>query len=136
MILADTSVWINFFKGKSDPTVLKLIEFIKLGQVITGDLILVEILRGTQNDKEFKWVNTLFDEFPCYQICSKKIAIKAAENHRILKKKGKTTRKTIDDLIATFCIEMNVALLYEDRDFSPFELHLGLVNAISISNAP
>ncbi len=54
------------------------------------------------------------------------IAVAAAENYRILRTKGITVRKTIDCLIATFCIREGHELLHRDRDFDPFEMHLGL----------
>ena len=56
----------------------------------------------------------------------KKLAIKSAENYRKLKKKGITARKTIDVIIATFCIENNLLLLHSDRDFRIMEKHLAL----------
>jgi predicted nucleic acid-binding protein len=54
------------------------------------------------------------------------VAIKSAENYRKLRARGITIRKTIDCLIATCCLENNFALLHSDRDFEPFEKHLGL----------
>lgn len=54
------------------------------------------------------------------------IALKSAENFRALRKKGVTVRKTIDALIANFCVEHDLELLHSDRDFDPCERHLGL----------
>jgi predicted nucleic acid-binding protein len=54
------------------------------------------------------------------------LALKSAENFRGLRKRGITVRKTIDTLIATFCIENNHTLLFSDRDFGPFVDHLNL----------
>jgi predicted nucleic acid-binding protein len=39
---------------------------------------------------------------------------------------GITVRKTIDVMIATFCIENGFELLHNDRDFDPMEERLGL----------
>ncbi|MSO52833.1 MAG: PIN domain nuclease, partial [Acidobacteria bacterium] len=50
----------------------------------------------------------------------------AAKNYRTLRRRGKTVRKTIDVLIATFCIEEQHSLLHRDRDFDAFEELLGL----------
>lgn len=58
------------------------------------------------------------------------IAIKGARNFRILRSRGVTVRKTIDTLIATYCIEHKLSLLYSDKDFDPFVSHLGLRPAI------
>ena len=47
-------------------------------------------------------------------------------NFRHLRSRGRTVRKTIDCLIATFCIEHHHALLHSDRDFDAFEELLNL----------
>jgi predicted nucleic acid-binding protein len=57
------------------------------------------------------------------------MAIKSAENFRALRKKGITVRKTADVIIATFCIEQKLPLLFSDKDFKPFVKHLGLAEA-------
>jgi predicted nucleic acid-binding protein len=45
------------------------------------------------------------------------------------RRKGITIRKTNDVIIASFCIEQKMGLLYIDRDFAPFTEHLGLKSA-------
>ncbi len=57
---------------------------------------------------------------------NREIAIAAARNYRLLRRRGVTIRATIDTLIATFCIANGLELLHCDRDFDPFEHHLGL----------
>jgi len=64
--------------------------------------------------------------FPCYDIGGKDNAVKSANNYRSLRKKGITVRKTIDVMIATFCIENDFILLHNDKDFYPFEKYLKL----------
>jgi predicted nucleic acid-binding protein len=54
------------------------------------------------------------------------LAKDAARNYRILRTRGHTVRKTIDCLIATFCIRERHSLLHRDRDFDPFEMYLEL----------
>jgi predicted nucleic acid-binding protein len=53
------------------------------------------------------------------------MAIAAAQNYRALRKKGVTVRKSVDVLIATWCIENRVPLLHADRDFDVM-VELGL----------
>ena len=67
-------------------------------------------------------------------ICGEEIAIKSANNYRILRKKGITVRKTIDVIIGTFCIENDFLLLHNDKDFFPLEKHLGLQSVTLKSN--
>lgn len=60
----------------------------------------------------------------------KEMAEKCADNYRTLRKKGITIRKTADVIIATFCVENQLPLLFLDRDFIPFVDHLGLEPAL------
>jgi predicted nucleic acid-binding protein len=54
------------------------------------------------------------------------VAIESARNYRILRAKGMTVHKTVDVIIATFCLLHEYPLLHTDRDFDPIERHLGL----------
>ena len=47
------------------------------------------------------------------------MALKSADNYRTLRKQGITIRKTADVIIASFCIENNLPLLFSDKDFIP-----------------
>jgi len=125
MILVDTSVWIDYFNGQKNQHTEKLDELLLKRPVIIGDIILAEILQGFRNDADFQKAKTHLDALPCLTISNKNIAIKSAINFRYLRKKGVTVRKTIDLLIATFCIENNIPLLHNDRDFLPM-VDLGL----------
>ncbi len=125
MILVDTSVWIDYFNGKRNNQTDKLDEFLSTEQVIMGDIILAEILQGFRKDTDFNKAKQALDYLQCYSITNKQLAIKSAENFRALRKKGVTVRKTTDMLIGTFCIENNIPLLHNDKDFIPLE-DLGL----------
>lgn len=54
------------------------------------------------------------------------LSLKSVENFRQLRKRGITVRKTIDTMIATYCIENELPLLHLDKDFQPFQQFLGL----------
>ena len=120
MILVDTSVWIDYFNGQKNKHTDKLDELLFSEVIIIGDIILAEILQGFRNDKDFKMAKNYLDSLTCRTISNKNIAIKSAENFRLLRKKGITVRKTTDMLIGTFCIENNIPLLHNDRDLEPF----------------
>ena len=126
MVLADTSVWIDAFNGNKTWQVETLSDLLGKKRVILGDIILTEILEGIRNDNDFEKAKTILNKFPCLNLLGKEIAIKAARNYRLLRKKGITIRKTIDVIIATYCIENNFTLLHNDKDFLPMEKHLGL----------
>jgi len=126
MIVADTSVWIDYVNGVVTPQTNILDIELENRRVATGDLIIVEFLQGFREDKQFQEAKALMDSLEYYDFVGREIAISAAQNFRKLRKKGITIRKTIDVLIATFCIEYGFELLHNDRDFDPMEEVLGL----------
>jgi predicted nucleic acid-binding protein len=126
MILVDTSVWIDYFNGlESQETNLLDIALIN-DEVAIGDLILLEILQGFRSDKDYETAKGHLMALHQFSMLSPDIAIKAAENYRILRKSGITIRKTADVIIATFCINNRIPLLFSDRDFIPFTKRLKL----------
>ncbi len=126
MILVDSSVWIDFFRGTQTPQAEKLDELLGAARIIVGDLILAEVLQGVRDEHEFQQVRKTLDTFEQVDLVGKEIAVQAAKNFRRLRDLGFTVRKTIDTLIATRCIESNYTLLHSDRDFDAFATHLGL----------
>ena len=131
MIIVDSSVWIDAFRNRLTPETGHFRAM--LGQVALGigDLMLVEVLQGTDSDRDFERVRRVLAEFRSIEIGGKEIAIEAARNYRRLRAIGITVRKTIDTLIATRCIRDGHELLYSDRDFDPFVAHLGLKSAFA-----
>ena len=127
MILVDTSVWIDYFNGTKNKETDILDSALFEGDVVIGDLILLEILQGFRNDKDYKQAKKLLLTLEQYEMFDRSMVTKCAENYRFLRKKGVTVRKTADVIIATFCIENQVPLLFTDRDFIPFVEHLELV---------
>jgi predicted nucleic acid-binding protein len=126
MILADTSVWIAFFREVDAKEVALLIACVREGRVLMGDLILVEILQGLRTQAQEHRVATALADLKCVTMCGPDIAPIAAANFRALRRKGITIRGTIDVVIATWCIENGVPLLHNDRDFAAMEKALGL----------
>ena len=129
MIVVDTSVWIDYFRGGGTPQSDKLDTILGVERVITGDLILTEVLQGFASDRDFNRARKLLASVPLIPLVCEGIAFQAAKNFRKLRTLGITIRKTIDTLIATSCIEKELSLLYSDRDFDPFVQHLGLRSA-------
>jgi len=126
VILVDSSVWIDFFRGVATPQVDKLDLLLGSEPLAVGDLIMTEVLQGVRDERQFNRVRRTFDAFTHVDLVGKEMAIQAARNHRTLRGLGVTLRKTIDTLIATRCIESGFTLLHCDRDFDAFETHLGL----------
>lgn len=126
MILVDTSVWIDYFNGADNSSVDALDRALDEGRVAIGDLILLEILQGFSRDRDFARAKALLGNLDLFAMLGRVIALRSAENYRKLRKRGITVRKTNDVIIATFCIENSIPLLFSDRDFLPFEKYLGL----------
>ncbi|MCH9027762.1 MAG: PIN domain nuclease [Proteobacteria bacterium] len=130
MIFVDSSVWIDYFNGKTSPEVDRLDSLLGTEPISTGDLILAEVLQGFRSDKDYKTAKKLLGSLTIFNVLDTNIAIKSADNFRLLRKKGITVRKTVDTIIATFCIQNKLALLHADKDFRPFHKHLRLKNAL------
>jgi predicted nucleic acid-binding protein len=126
MILVDSSVWINYFNGSRTWQTDLLDESLSHVPIIIGDLILTEVLQGFRSNKDFNAAKSHLDALPFMQIGGYEVALKSAQNYRSLRKKGVTVRKTIDVIIATFCIIEGLKLLHDDRDFDPMVSHLAL----------
>jgi predicted nucleic acid-binding protein len=133
LILVDSSVWIDYFRGGATPQTERLDLLLGAEVLTTGDVVLAEVLQGFDDERDFDRAQRLLTSLTIIQICDSDIAIRAARNFRFLRSLGVTVRKTIDTLIATRCIESGHALLYSDRDFDPFVTHLGLSTALEIS---
>ena len=126
MILVDSSVWIGYLRGTASPQAEKLDALLGSVPLAIGDLILTEILQGCATDREFNAVKRTLSTLHTVNLGGLELAIEAAKNFRKLRALGFTVRKTIDTVIATRCIMDGLELLHSDRDFDPFEKHLGL----------
>jgi len=126
MIVADTSAWIDYFNGVLAPHTDRLDSDLETHIIIIGDLIIAELLQGFKTDKEYNTAKKIIEKFEYRDFVGKEIAMKTANNYRYLRKNGITVRKTIDVIIATFCIENEYQLIHNDKDFDPLEEHLGL----------
>ncbi len=126
MILVDSSVWIDYFNGRATRQTDRLDELLGSDLLLTGDIILAEVLQGFRDDRDFRRAKRALDGLEFRTMLGRDIALKSAANYRALRAQGVTVRKTIDMLIATFCIENGHELLHTDRDFDPTERHLGL----------
>jgi len=131
VILVDSSVWIDFFRGYDTPQVDRLDALFAEERIAVGDLIMVEVLQGFRSENEFNQARKTLDTFEFVELGGQEIAVQAAKNFRKLQSLGFTVRKTVDTIIATKCIRAGYALLHADRDFEPFTRHLGLRVAYS-----
>lgn len=126
MIVVDTSVWIDFFRNLPTAQAEWLDKNLGDPGIGLADLSLCEILQGERTDGSFEEVRRALLEFTMHSTGGIELAVASAVNFRFLRKRGVTIRNSIDCLIATYCIRERHELLHNDRDFDPFEKHLGL----------
>ncbi|HEY2867168.1 MAG TPA: PIN domain nuclease [Pyrinomonadaceae bacterium] len=126
MIFVDSSVWIDYINETDTPQTDKLDFILGRETILIGDLVLAEVLQGCSEPMIFRETLRLFGLAEFVVVGGYRVAIEAARNYIALRAKGITIRKTVDTLIATRCIIDKYELLHSDRDFLPFEEHLGL----------
>ena len=126
MIIVDTTVWIDYLNGVKTPQTDWLDTEVEKQRLGLTDLILCEILQGVKTDEQATEAQRELMKFEVMPMSGIELAVAAAQNYRKLRAKGRTVRKTIDCLIATFCLTNGFTLLHNDRDFDPFEEILGL----------
>jgi predicted nucleic acid-binding protein len=126
MVIIDTSVWIDYLRGDDNPETRWLDRELQRQRLGLTDLILCEVLQGIQDPGAFARTQADLLKFQVFQTGGIALAVTAAQNYRDLRERGYTVRRTIDCLIATFCLQAEHQLLHRDRDFDPFEKVLGL----------
>ena len=126
MIIVDTTVWVDYFQGAWNPETDWLHAELDRERLGLTDIILCEVLQGVRNDVVAKEVEGKLLKLEVFETGSVALAREAARNYRALRLRGHTVRKTIDCLIATFCVCEQHSLLHRDRDFDPFERFLEL----------
>ena len=126
MILVDSSVWVDYFRGRSTGQTGLLEGLLDSQELAIGDLIFTEVLQGCKIDKEFNEVRRLLGRLELIALSGEDVVVEAAKNYRKLRSLGVTIRGTIDVVLATRCIVSGHRLLHSDRDFDAFEKHLGL----------
>lgn len=126
MIVVDSSVWIAEFRNQTTPSTTFLRSIQNENEILVLDLVLFELLQGARDDGHANRIEGNLRQFKVASAAGHDLVIHAASNYRYLRSRGITVRKSIDVIIATFCIENDYTLLHQDRDFQPFAEHLGL----------
>jgi predicted nucleic acid-binding protein len=139
-VLVDSSVWIDHLRGVGSRETLvsrRMLQGLDLRtaspaeaaappELVVGDLILLEVLRGIDDDRQQARVRRILLAFDQARLSSTSTALAAVDHDHKLRSLGVTVRKAIDCLIAAWCIGEGVPLLHADRDFAPFATHCGL----------
>jgi predicted nucleic acid-binding protein len=130
VIFVDSSVWIDYFRGTLNAETDWLHAQLDQKRIVVGDLVLAEVLRGFERERDAAIAQRLMLDLTVVNLVGQETALQSAQYYRLLRRMGITVRKTIDTLIATYCIRADLPLLYTERDFDPFVAHLGLRSAL------
>lgn len=126
MIVVDSSVWIDFLNGVTNPESEWLDLHLDRERIGLTSIVLMEVLQGLRDEREAAAVQAELLKFEVIELVDTGLAVAAAHHYRHLRRAGRTIRKPVDLLIATYCIRDEHSLLHRDRDFDAFEEHLGL----------
>jgi predicted nucleic acid-binding protein len=126
VVIVDTTVWIDYLAGRRNAETDYFDRELSRQRFGLTDLILCETLQGVLDEMDFARVLRDLQRFDVFETGGEELAIEAARNFRSLRRRGHTVRKTIDCLIATFCLRHGHSLLHRDRDYDPFEIFLSL----------
>jgi predicted nucleic acid-binding protein len=126
LIVVDSSVWIDALNGVNTSQTNMLNNILGKEAVMITDHILLEVLRGFRNEKDYNAAKYYLEKIPCYNTLDKELAVKCVDNYRYLRKIEITVKSTVDLIIASFCIENMLTLLHNDHDYDLIEEHLGL----------
>lgn len=126
MVIVDTTVWIDYLQGVTNRETDWVHAELDRQRLGLTDVILCEVLQGVRDERAAKDVERQLLKLQVFESGGIDLALEAARNYRMLRSRGHTVRKTIDCLIATFCIREDHSLLHRDRDFDAFENFLGL----------
>ena len=127
MIVVDSSVLIANIRGLDTPAVRKLRTAREV--MLIADVVVLEILRGARDHAHAERLHQQLERFQIVPMLGHRLALRAAENYRVLRAQGFTMSKTVDLIIGTFCIDQNHRLLHSDRDFGSMVEFLGLQTA-------
>ena len=120
MILVDTSVLIDFFRGVKNDKVEKLRSVI-INRIPYGvcSLVYMELLQGAKTEKEYELLRKYLATQIFYELKNGRESYEtAAMNYLKCRRNGVTVRSTIDMIITQIAIENGLFLLHDDSDYS------------------
>jgi predicted nucleic acid-binding protein len=130
VILVDSSVWIDYFRGASNRPVDQLAQWlagadatVELG---VADLVVFEVMRGFAAPKDQRRARDLLLALDVLEIGGLDNALLAAGHYSALRAQGYTVRSPIDVLLASYCIANDHMLLHRDADFDVMAALRGL----------
>jgi predicted nucleic acid-binding protein len=130
VILVDSSVWIDYFRGTRNRPVQQLLTWLQGGKATVdlgvADLVVFEVMRGFASPKEQKRAHDLLLALDIVEIGGLDNALLAAAHYSALRAQGYPVRSPVDVLLASYCIRHGHMLLHRDADFDVMAALRGL----------
>jgi len=118
LCVVDTSVWIDFFRGKASEKCKLLVRLIdEGGDIAYTGVILTEVMMGFKKEEHIKSALELFKKNFIYLESSESTYLLASKIYRTARKHGLTIRSSIDCIISASALEHKASLLENDKDF-------------------
>jgi predicted nucleic acid-binding protein len=132
-VIADTSVWIDFFAGRDTWQVAVLAQALDDEQPVgLTDVIYTEILQGIRDDGDLLATERHLLALDILRLEGLDDFCAAAQLYRAARREGMTIRRTADCLIAAVCVRDGRPLLHNDVDFD----HIAVVSALEVVKQP
>jgi predicted nucleic acid-binding protein len=126
VILADTSVWVDYFRGNGNSHTEALNVALDSEVLVMGDLVLAELLQGFPSEQQATLAQSALLDLQVMTLGGREVALRAADYYRFLRRQGTTVRGTVDMIIASWCIINDVPLIHSDKDFLGMSKWIGL----------
>jgi tRNA(fMet)-specific endonuclease VapC len=123
-ILVDTSVWIDYFKGKPSLSLKKVDEILSKHEVYVPKVVIAELIQGSKSEREVSIIEDFVDAFNIIDQ-REDSWIKAGKLSYNLKKKGKNVHLT-DCYIAVIAQENGCRILSLDVHFKEIQKGLNI----------
>lgn len=125
-VVADSSAWIEFLRATGSPAHLRVRELMRTGDLVVTDPVLMELLDGSRTPAEWRQLRRLLSRFRFASVESPGDWIDAAALSRRIRLAGRTVSGSIDCLLATVAIRIDVPILTADKDFDVIAQHSDL----------
>jgi len=127
MILFDSTIWIDYFKRRSNlksDTLKQILS--KNGRVFITPTIIQEVLQGISDENYFDVTEIVLTGQQVLEFNAVEAAVASAKMYASLRRKGITIRKPNDCLIASFALHFDVEICHNDSDFDLIATHTPL----------
>jgi predicted nucleic acid-binding protein len=115
MFFIDSSAWIEYLRPKGSKKIKERVrEILQKEEAVSCGVVVVEILRGAKNEKDFRSLHESLTSLPQIPIDGAVIE-RAAQWGFLLDRRGKSVSTT--DLLIAAAAYKKACLLHVDRDF-------------------